>query len=118
MIGAPRHGNDDGDRRRGQRGRFGRPNGHGLRRRSGRREVVEPAPRPLAELPPRRAAVVVAVEGGDGVRRRAFELGMVPGTRVESLMGRGRGARVVRIGETRLIVGAEVAQYVLVSEHT
>jgi hypothetical protein len=44
---------------------------------------------------------------------------MVPGTPVEPMMGRGRGARVVRVGESRLIVAAEIAQNVWVStDHT
>ena len=67
------------------------------------------------DLRPGERGVVIHVRGGDGVRRRAYEVGLVPGKEVEAMLGSGGGARVVRVGESRLVVSGDVAGSVLVA---
>jgi ferrous iron transport protein A len=59
-------------------------------------------------------AIVTGYYGGDGVRRKAMDLGLVPGASVQVLV-RGAGRLlVVLVGETRIMIGHGVAQHVRV----
>ena len=51
--------------------------------------------------------------GGCEFRRTMAERGIVPGARIEILQ-EGGGPILVRVGETRLILGAEMANKILV----
>lgn len=112
-----RHRRNRGDEQRGGRQlRDGFHNaGHRRGRGSHHGDVGEHRGPTLAELRPGHVAVVARICGGEDVRRRAIELGIVPGARVETIVGQGNGARVVKVGESRLVVSIDVAHHVRVS---
>lgn len=68
----------------------------------------------LASISSGASAIVVGYLGGEGMRRKAMDLGLVPGATVEVLV-RGAGQLlVVRVGETRIMVGHGVARHIRV----
>jgi len=68
----------------------------------------------LTALAPGQRAVVTALEGGHGMRRRLASMGLTVGSEVESLISRGSGPIVVAVRQTRLALGRGVANRVLV----
>lgn len=69
---------------------------------------------PLTGLPPGCSAIVKAVEGGHGLRRRLASMGLTVGSEVQSLISRGRGPIVVAVRHTRLALGRGIAERVMV----
>lgn len=87
---------------------------HRFRRNTRRtdHESVAPDPTVLTDIPRGRVALVTGYRGGEGLRRKAMELGLVPGAEVEVLLR--SGALVVRVGDTRMMIGHGVARHVQV----
>jgi Fe2+ transport system protein FeoA len=75
-------------------------------------ESVAPDATVLTDVPRGRVALVTGYRGGEGLRRKAMELGLVPGAGVEVLLR--SGALVVRVGDTRMMIGRGVARHVQV----
>ncbi|NNG67062.1 FeoA family protein [Caldanaerobacter subterraneus] len=70
---------------------------------------------PLSMLPPGKKAVVVDMIGGEGIRRRLIDMGIVRG--VEILVVKNDvGPLIVRVGEMRFALGFGMAQKILVEE--
>lgn len=89
-------------RRRGSPGGCDGPKSHGIDDTT------------LSGVPDGSVAIVTGYYGGEGVRRKAMDLGLVPGAQVVVLM-RGAGRLlVVRVGETRIMIGHGVAGHVRV----
>jgi ferrous iron transport protein A len=69
---------------------------------------------PLAELRPAQRAVIQELQGGYSFRSRLAALGFVPGTVVRMLRNLGHGPVIVNVRDTRIALGREEAQKVLV----
>ncbi|MBN1558218.1 MAG: ferrous iron transport protein A [Lentisphaerae bacterium] len=73
------------------------------------------APLTLADLPPRRPALIIEVHGGWGMQRRLQALGIRPGARVTKVStGFRPGAVVVGIGGGQAALGHGIARRVIV----
>ena len=70
---------------------------------------------PLAQAPRGRWVRVVEIHGGHERFRRLSAMGLYPDARVQVLSAGKWGPVIVKCGETRLAVGRNVAQAVLVS---
>ena len=60
--------------------------------------------------------LVIAIEGGWGVRRRLTEMGLREGAKCKLMQSGAPGPRVVLVGNTRLALGYGMCQRVLVQE--
>lgn len=92
--------------------------GHGRHRRSGPRwKDADSGPNgyTLSEVPAGERAAVVGYTGGEHLRRKAMDLGLVPGATVDVLLGGGGRPLVVRVGEARVMIGQGMARQVRVS---
>lgn len=63
-----------------------------------------------------KSAELVGVEGGSQLNRRLADMGLIKGVRVKVLNCHGRGPCVVRLGDSRLILGYGMAHRVMVKE--
>jgi Fe2+ transport system protein FeoA len=69
----------------------------------------------LDDVPGGGRATILGYAGGEQQRRKAMDLGLVPGATVDVLLG-GRGRPlVVRVGEARVMIGQGMARQVRVS---
>lgn len=70
---------------------------------------------PLALLRGGDRAVVVDVRGGHGIRRRAAELGLIPGAEIEVCSdAASAGPVIVRVLDSRIALGRGMAPRILV----
>lgn len=93
-------------------------NGQGHRRggrlRRGHAETDANGPT-LNDVPGGGTATIVGYTGGEHLRRKAMDLGLVPGATVDVLLG-GRGRPlVVRVGDARVMIGQGTARQVRIS---
>jgi len=58
--------------------------------------------------------VVVQEVKGCGWARRLYQMGIVPGSRVEVVFNRGYGPVVIRVGESEVSIGRGIARRILV----
>jgi len=58
--------------------------------------------------------IIMGVEGGRGVRKKLFDLGIVPGSELEIVRGAPRSPYVVKVNDTRMMIGWGMVQKVLV----
>jgi Fe2+ transport system protein FeoA len=69
----------------------------------------------LNDVPGGGTATIVGYTGGEHLRRKAMDLGLVPGATVDVLLG-GRGRPlVVRVGDARVMIGQGTARQVRIS---
>lgn len=68
----------------------------------------------LAELPTGARAVVRALRGGHELAKRLAGMGLVAGATIEVLQNRGRGALLVMVRDTRIVLGRGEAIRILV----
>jgi Fe2+ transport system protein FeoA len=71
--------------------------------RGGRGEGRESCP--LSTLREGERAVVVRIEGGEGVRKKLADMGILPGKEIGVTHGRGHGPRVVIVDQTKVMLG-------------
>jgi ferrous iron transport protein A len=72
--------------------------------------------RPLSTLREGERAVVVRVEGGEGVRKKLADMGILPGKEIGVTHGRGHGPRVVIVDETKVMLGRGMLFKILVEQ--
>lgn len=70
---------------------------------------------PLSMVRPGCKVRLVGVRAGRGLVQRLSAMGLVPGVELEVLKVAGRGPMVVRVKETRLMLGRGLAHRVMVS---
>ena len=70
---------------------------------------------PLSQLEPGRRARVSTVQGGRGLTQRLAALGVIPGTEVELVQTGFGGPVILRVRESRVILGHGMAHKVLVA---
>jgi len=76
--------------------------------------MLPPPPEvPLVQAAPCRPHEVVEVRGGHGMRRHLTDMGFVPGA-VISVVGSHGGTCIVRVLDTRLMLGRGMAQRIIV----
>jgi Fe2+ transport system protein FeoA len=61
--------------------------------------------RPLSTLRAGEVAVVIRIEGGEGVRKKLADMGILPGKEIGVTHGRGHGPRVVIVDQTKVMLG-------------
>jgi ferrous iron transport protein A len=59
---------------------------------------------------------VVTIEGGKGSRQKLFDLGIVPGKEIEVVQGAKRHPYIIRVGETRIMLGWGMVERIHVSD--
>ncbi len=69
---------------------------------------------PLSMVRPGTTAVVAAVRGGRGLVRRLSEMGLVPGAEVTVVSSHMRGPMVLKVLESKLMLGRGMAHKILV----
>jgi len=68
----------------------------------------------LVEVPSEHEIVLAAIEGGRGIKKRLTDMGLKEGAKFKVLHCQGRGACIVRVGNTRLVLGHGMAQKIFV----
>lgn len=58
---------------------------------------------------------MVTIEGGKGSRQRLFDLGIVPGKTISVVQGAKRHPYIVRVGETKIMLGWGMVEKIYVS---
>ncbi|MFH2138669.1 MAG: FeoA domain-containing protein [Candidatus Omnitrophota bacterium] len=71
---------------------------------------------PLLKIPEGQEVTLAGVEGGQGVRKRLTDMGLNQGVRFKVLHSHGRGACVIRVHNTRLMLGHGMANRIMVKE--
>ena len=72
---------------------------------------------PLPMASPGKRVRVVSLSGGRGMQERLISMGLGPGSEIEVMRRGAPGAFIVAVGETRLAVGAGMAQKIMVSDN-
>ncbi len=70
----------------------------------------------LAHLVTDKEVTLVSIEGGHGLRRRLTEMGLKEGKKFRVLHSSKPGPCIIRVGDTRLVLGHGMAHKVMVSE--
>ena len=78
-------------------------------------QAVNSKVQPLSCLPQGGSALVVTIEGGKGSRQRLFDLGIVPGKVISVVQGAKRHPYIVRVGETKIMLGWGMVEKIYVS---
>jgi ferrous iron transport protein A len=60
---------------------------------------------PLSVLREGETAMVIRIEGGEGVRKKLADMGILPGKKIGVTHGRGYGPRVVIVDQTKVMLG-------------
>ena len=68
----------------------------------------------LATLPPGKNARVTSINGGRGLAQRAASMGIIPGTELEIIRAGRGGPVLVRVHQSRIVLGRGMAQRILV----
>lgn len=71
---------------------------------------------PLSLLAPGELGIVRQIAGGQQVRGRLSELGLIPGIRVRVSQSQPYGPLLIALGESRVALGRGVAQKVMVEQ--
>jgi ferrous iron transport protein A len=69
----------------------------------------------LSELESSQGAAIVELQGGHGFRSRLAALGFTPGAEVRMLRNLSHGPVIVTIRDTRIVLGRQEAERVLVT---
>ncbi|WP_017873020.1 FeoA domain-containing protein [Candidatus Caldatribacterium saccharofermentans] len=71
--------------------------------------------RSLVEMETGGKGEIVRIDGGEGMVRRLWVLGVVPGKRIEKVSSIiGKGPVVIRLGQQEIALGRGIAQRILV----
>ncbi|MEA1936318.1 MAG: FeoA family protein [Thermodesulfobacteriota bacterium] len=71
----------------------------------------------LTMVSPGKRVKVVSLSGGRGMQERLISMGLGPGSEIEVMRRGAPGPFIVAVGETRLAVGAGMAQKIMVSDN-
>lgn len=71
---------------------------------------------PLALVRPNREVSLMAVIGGQGLRRRLNDMGLSKGVKFKVIHASVVGPCIISLGNSRLVVGRGMAQKILVKE--
>ncbi len=71
----------------------------------------------LTMVPPGKKIKIVSFAGGRGMQQRLISMGLGPGSEIEVIRRGAPGPFIVAIKETRLAIGAGMAQRIMVSEN-
>jgi ferrous iron transport protein A len=74
--------------------------------------------RPLSTLMEGERARVVRVDGGEGVRKKLADMGILPGKVIGVTHGRGHGPRVVIVDQTKVMLGRGMLFKILVEKRS
>ncbi|MFP4564482.1 MAG: ferrous iron transport protein A [Spirochaetia bacterium] len=69
----------------------------------------------LSNLTSGESALVVTVDGGKGSRQKLFDLGIVPGKVISVVQGAKRHPYIVRVGETKIMLGWGMVEKIYVT---
>lgn len=69
---------------------------------------------PLTELKPDETAIIRSFEGGRGRQGRCLSLGFTPGTRLKMLENYNHGPVLVKLHDTEVALGREMAEHIIV----
>jgi len=70
---------------------------------------------PLAMVRPGCRTKLVAVRGGRGMVQRLAAMGLVPGAEIEVVSTNGAGPMVIKVMESRVVLGRGMAQRIVVN---
>ncbi|MEN3202333.1 MAG: FeoA family protein [Atribacterota bacterium] len=71
--------------------------------------------RSLVEMETGSKGEIVHIDGGEGMVRRLWVLGVIPGKKIEKVSSIiGRGPVVIRLGQQEIALGRGIAQRILV----
>jgi ferrous iron transport protein A len=70
---------------------------------------------PLSLAPADTPMTIMDVRGGQHLRRRLIDLGLVPGTVVEVVQTAGHGPLILALGDGRLALGRDASHRILVA---
>jgi len=70
----------------------------------------------LTTLSPGQSARVTSVHGGRGLVQRAASMGIIPGTEVEIIRSGRGGPVIMRVHESRIVLGYGMAHRILVRQ--
>ncbi len=79
-------------------------------------EKVKTQMRPLSERRSGDIVYVSTIYGGKGARKKLFDLGIIPGVRVEVVQGARGFPYILRVGGTRIMIGWGMVQKILVTD--
>jgi ferrous iron transport protein A len=68
----------------------------------------------LSDCEPGSHVIIDKISGGDKLRDKLFSMGILPGKDIEILSLRKRGPVIVKVNETRLVIGHGMALKILV----
>lgn len=71
---------------------------------------------PLALVRPNREVSLMAVTGGQGLRRRLNDMGLSKGVKFKVIHASVVGPCIISLGNSRLVLGRGMAQKILVKE--
>ncbi len=71
---------------------------------------------PLALVRPNREVSLMAVIGGQGLRRRLNDMGLSKGVKFKVIHASVAGPCIISLGNSRLVLGRGMAQKILVKE--
>ena len=72
---------------------------------------------PLPMASPGKRVKIVSLAGGRGMQERLISMGLGPGSEIEVMRKGAPGPFIIAIKETRLAVGAGMAQRIMVSDN-
>ncbi len=70
----------------------------------------------LSALREGETAVIVRIDGGEGVRKKLADMGILPGKKIGVTHGRGYGPRVVIVDQTKVMLGRGLLFKILVKQ--
>lgn len=72
---------------------------------------------PLPMVTPGKRVKILSLAGGRGMQERLVSMGLGPGSEIELIQRGAPGPFIIAIKETRLAIGAGIAQKITVSEN-
>jgi len=73
-------------------------------------------PIPLSTVERGRKVTIADIAGGFGFAKRLSAMGILPGASVEVVQGSSRGPVVVRVMESKVVLGRGIARRIMVNE--
>lgn len=71
---------------------------------------------PLSLVPPGKEVILVAINGGRGIRARLTDMGLNEGMKLKVLHSHRMGSCIILANNTRLVLGHGMAQKIMVKE--
>jgi len=71
---------------------------------------------PLTDIAPEKEVTLVSINGGHGLRRRLNDMGLNEGMKFKLMHTNRPGPCIIRVGDTRLVLGHGMAHKIMVEE--